>query len=155
METLLNIKFDHFRNKHFVRFLGLYKYGTKWFERWILSYILHDIKRRLTFEKILDLLNEFIIDQEKNLWKMTVTKGAQCTLNGDLWDNFLQCIFNTSNYFFKKSNLIRLFDGLFPILLQFWNQISQYISSCCAAGQGKDKAKTKIYAVLYLLIITM
>lgn len=91
----------------------------------------------------------------KNLWKMTVTKGAQCTLNGDLWDNFLQCIFNTSNYFFKKSNLIRLFDGLFPILLQFWNQISQYISSCCAAGQGKDKAKTKIYAVLYLLIITM
>lgn len=152
METLLNIKFDHFRNKHFVRFLGLHKYGTKWFERWILSYILHGIKRRLTFEKILDLLNEFIIEQ-KNLWKMTVTKGAQCTLNGDLWDNFLQCIF--SNYFFKNPTWFVCLIVCSPILLQFWNQISQYILFWCAAGQGKDKARTKIYAVLFLLIITM
>lgn len=96
---------------------------------------------------------EWIYYRAKKPLEMTVTKGAQCTLNGDLWDNFLQC--NFSDYFFKNPTWFVCFIVCSPILLQFWNQVSQYILSCCAAGQGKDKARTKIYAVLYLLIITM
>lgn len=140
METLLNIKFDHFRNKHFVRFLGLHKYGTKWFESWILSYILHDIKRRLTFEKILDLLNEFIIEQ-KNLWKMTVTKGAQCTLNGDLWDNFLQCIF--SNYFLKNPTWFVCLIVCSPFYYNFETRLVNIFHLVVLLVKAKIKLKPK------------